>query len=148
MWRQRCIRYLRFFQWAQYATASWKYLTEDILISQWGYLGDFNAVIHIMNGERRRGVSLLSVLAVSAAFITAIEFLAGEYLNRYLGMGIWSYEEVPLNFDGQICLPFAFVWFGLSYIGVLADNFIRRHIFKEYPVIVKRGKEKIPAAVG
>ncbi len=95
-----------------------------------------------MNGERRRGVSLLSVLAVSAAFITAIEFLAGEYLNRYLGMGIWSYEEVPLNFDGQICLPFAFVWFGLSYIGVLADNFIRRHIFKEYPVIVKRGKEK------
>ncbi|BFK56696.1 MAG: putative ABC transporter permease [Ruminococcus bicirculans (ex Wegman et al. 2014)] len=105
-------------------------------------------VIHIMNGERRRGVSLLSVLAVSAAFITAIEFLAGEYLNRYLGMGIWSYEEVPLNFDGQICLPFAFLWFGLSYIGVLADNFIRRHIFKEYPVIVKRGKEKIPAAVG
>ena len=94
-------------------------------------------VIHIMNGERRQGVSLLSVLAVSAAFITAIEFLAGEYLNRYLGMGIWSYEEVPLNFDGQIC-----------YIGVLADNFIRRHIFKEYPVIVKRGKEKIPAAVG
>ena len=60
-------------------------------------------VIHIMNGERRQGVSLLSVLAVSAAFITAIEFLAGEYLNRYLGMGIWSYEEVPLNFDGQIC---------------------------------------------
>ena len=37
-------------------------------------------VIHIMNGERRRGVSLLSVLTVSAAFITAIEFLAGEYL--------------------------------------------------------------------
>ena len=63
-------------------------------------------------------------------------------------MGIWSYEEVPLNFDGQICLPFAFLWFGLSYIGVLADNFIRRHIFKEYPVIVKQGKEKIPAAVG
>ena len=59
-------------------------------------------VIHIMNGERRRGVSLLSVLAVSAAFITAIEFLAGEYLNRYLGMGIWSYEEVPLT-DRYAC---------------------------------------------
>ena len=113
-----------------------------------GYSHITMLVIHIMNGERRRGVSLLSVLAVSAAFITAIEFLAGEYLNRYLGMGIWSYEEVPLNFDGQICLPFAFLWVGLSYIGVLADNFIRRHIFKEYPVIVKQGKEKIPAAVG
>lgn len=148
MWRQRCIRYLRFFQWAQYAMVSWKYLTGDILISQWGCLGNFNAGYPYHEWRAQARVSLLSVLAVSAAFITAIEFLAGEYLNRYLGMGIWSYEEVPLNFDGQICLPFAFVWFGLSYIGVLADNFIRRHIFKEYPVIVKRGKEKISAAVG
>ena len=84
-----------------------------------------------MNGERRRGVSLLSVLAVSAAFITAIEFLSGEYLNRYLGMGIWSYEEVPLNFDGQICLPFAFLWVLLSFVGVIVDDFIRFRIFGE-----------------
>ncbi len=112
MWRQRCIRYLRFFQWVQYAMASWKYLTGDILISQWGCLGNFNAGYPYHEWRAQARVSLLSVLAVSAAFITAIEFLAGEYLNRYLGMGIWSYEEVPLNFDGQICLPFAFcvVW--------------------------------------
>jgi len=105
-------------------------------------------VIHILNGERKNGVKLWAVLVVSAAFITSIEFLAGEYLNRYLGMGIWSYEEVPMNFDGQICLPFAFLWFGLSYIGVLADNFIRKHIFKEYSVAVSNRKEKIPATVG
>ena len=105
-------------------------------------------VIHILNGERKNGVKMWAVLAVSAAFITSIEFLAGEYLNRYLGMGIWSYEEVPMNFDGQICLPFAFLWLGLSYIGVLADNFIRKHIFKEYPVVVSNRKEKIPATVG
>lgn len=148
MWRQRCIRYLRFFQWVQYATASWKYLTEDILISQWGCLGNFNAG-YPYHEWRAQARSEPAVCACSVGSIYHCHRIScREYLNRYLGMGIWSYEEVPLNFDGQICLPFAFVWFGLSYIGVLADNFIRRHIFKEYPVIVKRGKEKIPAAVG
>lgn len=108
-----------------------------------GLLGGISMlVIHTLNGERSRGVSLLTVLTVSALFITSIEFLAGEYLNRYLGMGIWSYEEVPLNFDGQICLPFALLWFGLSYIGVLADNFIRRRIFFENHVSPAGGRRE------
>ena len=63
-------------------------------------------VIHIMNGERRRGVSLLSVLAVSAAFITAIEFLAGEYLNRYLGMDRYACHLLlcGLGYPILVCL--------------------------------------------
>lgn len=114
-----------------------------------GLLGGISMlVIHTLNGERGRGVSLLSVLIVSALFITSIEFLAGEYLNRYLGMGIWSYEDMPLNFDGQICLPFAFLWLGLSYIGVLADNFLRRRIFLETHFLPEGGRrEKISVTV-
>ena len=103
-------------------------------------------VIHILNGERKNGLRLWLVLGISALFITSIEFLAGEYLNRFLGLGIWSYEEMPLNFDGQICLPFAFLWFGLSYIGVLADNFLRRRIFKEQSIKTIK-QNKLPAAV-
>lgn len=103
-------------------------------------------VIHILNGERKNGLRLWLVLGISALFITSIEFLSGEYLNRFLGLGIWSYEEMPLNFDGQICLPFAFLWFGLSYIGVLADNFLRRRIFKEQSIKTIK-QDKLPAAV-
>ncbi|WP_295211685.1 hypothetical protein [Ruminococcus sp.] len=103
-------------------------------------------VIHILNGERKKGLRLWLVLGISALFITSIEFLSGEYLNRFLGLGIWSYEEMPLNFDGQICLPFAFLWFGLSYIGVLADNFLRRRIFKEQSIKTIK-QDKLPAAV-
>ena len=51
-----------------------------------GILGGFSfLVIHILNGERLKGkIGLLSVLIVSSFFITSIEFLAGEYLNRIL----------------------------------------------------------------
>ena len=89
-------------------------------------------VIHILNGERRSGkMGLLSILFISGFFITSIEFLAGEYLNRVLMLNIWSYRDMPLNFDGQICLPFALLWVLLSFVGVIADDFIRFRIFGE-----------------
>ena len=89
-------------------------------------------VIHILNGERREGKrSLFSVLCLSGLFITSIEFISGEYLNKYLDLNIWTYEDMPLNFDGQICLPFALLWIVLSFVGVMSDDFIRYKIFKE-----------------
>lgn len=90
-------------------------------------------VIHSLNGDRREGkLKLFPILCVSALFITSIEFLSGEILNRILQMNIWSYKDVPLNVDGQICLPFSMLWFVLSFFGVFADDFIRHRIFFEH----------------
>ena len=47
-------------------------------------------------------------------------------------MNIWSYSDMPLNIDGQICLPFTMIWFVLSVLGVITDNFIRHKIFNEH----------------
>ena len=98
-----------------------------------GVLGGISfVVIHILNGERRKGkISLFPVLIISGLFITSIEFLAGEYLNRILKLNIWSYKDMWLNIDEQICLPYTILWSILSLLGIYADNLLRNKIFKE-----------------
>ncbi|MBR1863151.1 MAG: hypothetical protein IJ806_03575 [Ruminococcus sp.] len=90
------------------------------------------SVIHILNGERRCGrQSFVSAVLISAFFITACELLTGEILNRRLGMGIWNYRSLPLNFDGQICFIFSFIWVCISALGIGADELARRTVFRE-----------------
>ena len=97
-----------------------------------GVLGGASmVVIHLLNDERRQGMNYFLQISIAAFFITAIEFLAGEILNKYLQMNIWDYSDIPLNFDGQICLPFVFLWVILSAIGTALDDLIRWRMFKE-----------------
>lgn len=48
---------------------------------------------------------------VCTALVTAAEFAAGVVLNLWLGLGIWDYSALPLNFLGQICLLFSAIWY-------------------------------------
>ena len=54
--------------------------------------------------------------ALGAVTITAVELLTGLLFNR--DHRVWDYGNLPLNFHGQICLPFFFLWLPLS-IGVM-----------------------------
>ena len=49
--------------------------------------------------------------------ITGIEFALGRIWNRRYR--IWDYRRMPLNVQGQVCLPFTAAWCVLS-AGVLA----------------------------
>ena len=49
---------------------------------------------------------------VGAGIITGIELLAGMLVNR--SYNVWDYRNVPLNFHGQICLPFSLMWIPVS----------------------------------
>lgn len=44
--------------------------------------------------------------------ITAVEYLCGCIWNRQYK--VWDYRNVPLNFHGQICVPYSLLWCGLS----------------------------------
>lgn len=44
--------------------------------------------------------------------ITGIEYAIGRVFNRR--HHIWDYRHMPLNVQGQICLPFTLAWCGLS----------------------------------
>lgn len=47
-----------------------------------------------------------------AGVITMVELLAGLLVNRQYR--VWDYRELPLNFHGQVCLPFFALWAPLS----------------------------------
>ncbi len=53
--------------------------------------------------------------ALGSAVITGLELLTGLLVNR--NYQVWDYRRMPLNFRGQICLPFSLLWIPLSLAG-------------------------------
>ncbi|MGN0601227.1 MAG: hypothetical protein ACI4I7_00805 [Oscillospiraceae bacterium] len=97
-----------------------------------GLLGGLSMIaIHVSNNGRREGMNYFVQLASITFFITAIEFISGEILNVMLGMNIWDYSDIPMNFDGQICLPFVGIWIILAAAGIALDDFLRWKMFGE-----------------
>ncbi len=73
-------------------------------------------------------VSLPIQALICAIIITIAEFIAGIILNVWLGLGIWDYSTMPLNVEGQICLPFAILWYILCLIFIPLFDHIRGEI--------------------
>lgn len=68
---------------------------------------------------------------VGAIIITSVEFVAGCIINILLGWHVWDYSNMPFNILGQVCLPFAVLWFFLSAIGIVLDDYLRHLLFGE-----------------
>ena len=54
---------------------------------------------------------------LGAGIITGVELLTGLLVNRTYR--VWDYRQMPLNFLGQICLPFSLLWVPVS-LGAMA----------------------------
>lgn len=68
---------------------------------------------------------------IGAAGVTAAELIFGVVLNLWLGLGIWNYSDLPLNFLGQICVGFSLLWVALSAAAIFLDDWLRYWLFKE-----------------
>lgn len=55
--------------------------------------------------------------AAGAGIITSVEFLTGILTNR--DYRVWDYRQVPMNYRGQICLPFTLLWMPVG-LGAMA----------------------------
>ena len=51
-----------------------------------------------------------------AAAITGVELGTGLLVNR--DHHVWDYRKLPLNYRGQICLPFSLLWIPVSALGM------------------------------
>lgn len=85
--------------------------------------------------------SILRQMGISAAIVTAVEFVSGILLNMVLNLDVWDYSNMPFNIYGQICLPFTVIWFFLSFLAIVADDFLRwlwfGERFPEYQLFTK-----------
>lgn len=68
---------------------------------------------------------------IGAVIITALEFICGCIVNLALGWNVWDYSNTPLNILGQVCLPFAIIWFVIAHVGIVLDDYLRYWLFKE-----------------
>ena len=77
---------------------------------------------------------LVLQMFIGSIIITILEFITGCIVNLWLGWNIWDYSNLPLNLLGQICLPFSILWYFISAIGIVIDDYIRYIYFdEEYP---------------
>ena len=83
-------------------------------------------------------------MAIGAIIITILEFIVGVVVNLILKWNIWDYSMLPFNILGQICLPFSLIWFLLSGVIIIVDNYLRYKLFKEerpkYSFLIKKLK--------
>lgn len=71
---------------------------------------------------------------IGSAMITLTELIVGEGL-KYLGLPqMWDYSNLPINFDGVICLPYSLLWVLISVIGIIVADAINYYVFKIMPV--------------
>lgn len=74
---------------------------------------------------------LVFQMVISMFVITAVEFIAGYIINIRLGWDVWDYLELPFNLMGQICLPYMGLWFLLSALAIVLDDYLRYWLFGE-----------------
>ena len=81
--------------------------------------------------------NIASRCLAGAGVITGVELVLGLLLNRLLGFHIWDYSTVPLNLLGQVCLPYSFLWLGLSLPAMALCEFCRE------PSLEDRAKQNL-----
>ena len=110
------------------------YVTIEVLwrgFSHWSMAlcGAFCFLLLYRMNARYPRVPLPLRAIVGALAITLVELFVGCLLNLGLGLAVWDYSKVPLNFLGQICLPYSVIWFLLCFPVSGLTRLIRRRVF-------------------
>lgn len=63
--------------------------------------------------------------------VLSIEFIFGIIFNLGLGMNVWDYSMVPLNFKGQICFLYFTLWCFMSAPLLVCTELAYRRFFGE-----------------
>lgn len=80
--------------------------------------------------DRKQPVPVLVQACMGACLVTALELAVGLVVNCWLGLGVWDYSDLPVNFRGQICLYYFVLWIPLSAAAVVAEDGARRLLFR------------------
>lgn len=70
-------------------------------------------------------------MLLGSVIITLLEFVCGCIVNLLLHWNVWDYSNLPFNILGQICLPFGILWFFISFVAIIIDDYIRYWFFGE-----------------
>ena len=110
--------------------------------SMFGLGGLCFLIIGFLN-ESKTNIPMFFQMLLGTLIITALEFVTGCIVNLWLKLHVWDYYNMPFNLFGQICLPFSIMWFILSPVCIITDDYLRYFFFGEkkphYVFFKKRG---------
>ena len=69
---------------------------------------------------------------LGSLIVLAVELAAGLVFNVWLGWGLWDYSHMPLNFMGQICALYWFLWLLLMPFAIWLEDRLCWLIDKAY----------------
>lgn len=87
-------------------------------------------LIGLMN-EVVPGLPLAVQAVLGASLIVFSELLVGSLVNLRLGLNVWDYSNQPMNYRGQVCLPFFLLWIPLAAFASVMDDTLRFWLFAE-----------------
>lgn len=79
-------------------------------------------------------IDILIQSALGMFMVTIMELIIGTiFQNTSLLPVMWDYSNLPLNFNGIICIPFMVLWMVLSFVAILVADSINYYVFDEKP---------------
>ena len=92
--------------------------------------GVLGVILGLLNNVIPWSMSLVQQALIGGFLIvTPMEYIFGMIFNSTYQ--IWDYRNMPLNIDGQICLPFTLIWCIISLGVIVLDDYLRYFIFDE-----------------
>ncbi len=68
---------------------------------------------------------------LGSAIITFFEYGVGVFVNLYMHWNVWDYSDMPLNIQGQICVPFMIIWYFICIPARYISKFLERNLFSK-----------------
>jgi uncharacterized membrane protein len=97
------------------------YVSMELVWRGWSHVSMFLAggTCFLLLGRlsKYKNVPLLVRGIWGAGIITGVELMTGLLVNR--NFQVWDYRNTPLNFLGQICVPFTLLWIPVSMIAMV-----------------------------
>lgn len=130
--KNNCIKYILLF-----FVGGYSYCGIEILSRGYSHISMLIAggicfiAIGLLNETSDERLSFISQMVMSSVIITTVEFLTGLIVNVWLGLHVWDYSDKPYNVMGQICLLYALLWFLLSPVAIVADDYLRYWLMGE-----------------
>ena len=96
------------------------------------FLFSFGGIVYVLIEMLWRGYSHWSMFILGGICFVLLGLINKKYTwDLLLNLNVWDYYDLPFNIMGQICLPYMFLWFLLSPVCIVVDDYIRYLFFNE-----------------
>lgn len=111
------------------------YITIEVLFRGYSFalMGLCGAIAFLLIDKLNSYISwdmdLILQGCIGSVIITTMELFVGLLDKYYLHINMWSYSNLPYNYQGVICLEFSLIWILISIVAVLLADAINYYVF-------------------